>query len=1202
MTNLRLPAHLELMCSPADVLDVFSLGLCGVPDNVVGQVQARADELVADPRAAWFVPRKPIEGWKADAPGVVMEAQSAWLFLAGGAGGIRAGGRRSLHHTVFARFLSPGSASSRDVNGWDTQGAYYRPPGYWLLESGNWADSGGDAGQVRRDAVELARKAVLVFEPISVLRPRLDALVFLYDTHLAGGLAGADLTGTQASLASAWAADAPDDVVAALPELAGPIGYLQWIWQGLTAAHDRLAEHIPGTADLEQVVCRLLVQAKADAVPAELAVATEPDLYSDLCGRLAMEAGGYSADAFTSGTLAWLSRGLVADQADACRLWLDMALRFVAAVRGLPDNPEYPLPCALPVGGFLRAVRDLSRPRLVANALATGLRSQGGAAAQAAEPAAPAGTAAAGTGQPRPADPLDRIVGQPELTRILREAIAETSRPVRVHVYGPPGTYKETTVDVIEQALERRGLTREPVWVTPADIRPLDEAAAQTLIRNRAAQCDAQRLLVLSGLGEMLAGRPGLAAVLVSVLESQPALQVVGISNLPGSGDLTGIPLDLDLGGWFQVARTADYDRDALQELFIRAIAQRGAQADEEVTRAATDLAVAAQATPPGRRNRLLVEYLADLAVVRARSRPHDGLATLENGDLPTVAELDEDEDPLWEVSALIGLEPAKDAIAGLVTAWRAEQLRRSAGAVAAATARNMVFAGPPGAGKSQMAATVARVLRRMGVLSRGHLVEATRTDLVGEYPSDSVALVAAVIRRARGGVLLLDDACTLAKTAPRDREALQRIEDALEDRDGDLVVIAAGPAPEITDWVKDMGWTDRFCSVVPFPGYSAAELVAIFTAAASERGFSLAAGAEERARDALARISPAGGNARLAGLLLEQTITAQARRILGAGRRASYREALQIIPDDIPPAASLSGAADGPADPLASLDALVGLGEVKARVRRLVAEAKAETMRRTAGMTIVSPTRHMVFTGNPGTAKTTVARLLAAVYRQLGLLSSGHLVEVSRADLVGEYLGQTAPLVRQAVEAAKGGVLFIDEAYSLAEPGYARGDPYGQEAIATLIKLMEDNRSDLVVIAAGYPGPMRSFLDSNPGTASRFPTIIEFGDYTDDELLAIFELAARQDGFELAAGVDAKVRAVLAATVRGHDFGNGRAARSILEEAVSCQAERLTGRASDDGPPSAEEVRTLTPEDIRTPARPKPTTAFGFRAARTDR
>lgn len=615
---------------------------------------------------------------------------------------------------------------------------------------------------------------------------------------------------------------------------------------------------------------------------------------------------------------------------------------------------------------------------------------------------------------------------------------------------------------------------------------------------------------------------------------------------------------------------------------------------------AATDLAVAAQDTAPGRRNRFLVEYLADLAVASARGRgSHDGTVEVEPGDLPSLDDLDDDDDPMREVRALIGLTEAKRAVAGLVAVMRAEQVRRDAGATVRTAVRNMVFAGPSGSGKTRTAEATGRLLHRMGLLSRGHMTEATRGALVGEFTSDSVALVSALLKRAAGGILVIDDAHTLSKATARDREALQRLEDAL-DSTADLAVVVAGPDPEITAWVKDMGWSDRFPAVVPFPGYSAAELAAIFTAAASVRGLSLAAGAEERARDELAKLARGTGNARLAGLLLDQAVNAQAQRILGAGGRASYREALQIIPDDIPPAAGIPGASDGPADPLADLDALIGLREVKARVRRLASEAKAEAMRRTAGMTIASPTRHMVFTGNPGTAKTTVARLLAATYRQLGLLSSGHLVEVSRSDLVGQYLGQTAPLVRQAVDKAKGGVLFIDEAYSLAEPGYARGDAYGQEAITTLIKLMEDNRGDLVVIAAGYPDRMRSFLGSNPGAASRFPAVINFPDYTDDELLQIFEQAARKDGFQLAAGVDEKVRATLAAMPRGRDFGNGRTARTILEEAISCQAERLMSNTTDDDQPSAEQVRTLTPSDIRTQPKPKPKAAFGFHAAAT--
>ena len=1188
MTSLRLPPHLELMCSDDLVLDVFSVGPCQVPDRIVSEVVGRLEDLAGDPRSARFMPKEPLKGWRPGVSGVVVEAHAAWLFLAGGAGGIRAGSRAELYADVFAPWLSNPGTPSRRPDGWATQAGAYRPPADWLAESDFWVDGSEDPAGLRRDAVELGREAARVFEPIAVLRPRLDALTAFYDAHLNGGLTPADLTGAPDSLRQAWAEGAADEVVAALPELAGPVGYLCWAWHGFEAAHQQLAAAVPGTAELAEVACDLLIQAEASAVPAELAVAVDTGVYDELTGRLPGKVGGYSAKAWSASTRGWLSRGLMAGQADACRMWLDMAMRLIAAIRGLPGEAAYPLPANLPVGGFLRSVRDLSRPRLVLSAPGQGLRQSAPAVATLPE------VGQLGGSQSQPAGPLDLIIGQPELARVLREAIADTSQPVRVHLIGPAGTYKATSASIIERALEVRGLTREPAWVTSSDIAGFDEAGAEALIRATAPVCAGDGLLVLSGLSAMLATLPGLTASLASVLDGKPELHVVAISD----GDWAVPGVSPGLQGVFRVAVTSDYGPEALRELLSRAIAQRGACAAAPVIQAAVNLASTAQETPSGPRNRFLVEYLADLAVAHARGQaPHDGAVEVYDGDLPAIADLDDDSDPMQEMGALIGLASAKQVIADLVAVLRAEQLRRDAGVTVRAAVPSMVFAGPAGSGKTLMAQVTGRLLHRLGLLSRGHLAEATRADLVGEFTSDSVPLVAAQLQRAAGGILFIDDAHTLSKAVARDREALQRLEDALGGT-ADLMVVAAGPDPDITEWIKDNGWSDRFPVVVPFPGYTDAELAAIFTAAASERGLVIAPSAAERARDVLARMAQGNGNARLASLLLERTITVQARRILGAGQRASYREAVEIIADDIAAVAGILHAGDSPSDPVTDLEALIGLVEVKARVRRLAAEAKAEAMRRTVGMPIASPTRHLVFTGNPGTAKTTVARLLAAIYRQLGLLSSGHLVEVSRADLVGEYLGQTAPLVRQAVDKARGGVLFIDEAYSLAESGYARGDAYGQEAIATLIKLMEDHRSDLVVIAAGYPGPMRSFLASNPGTASRFPTVIDFPDYTDDELLQIFKLAARQDGFELAEGMDAKVRTALALIPRGRDFGNGRAARSILEEVISCQAERLTSQVT---PPSAVEVRTLTPADVRMPANPKAKAVFGFQAARTE-
>ncbi|MEV4400135.1 right-handed parallel beta-helix repeat-containing protein [Nonomuraea sp. NPDC049607] len=535
------------------------------------------------------------------------------------------------------------------------------------------------------------------------------------------------------------------------------------------------------------------------------------------------------------------------------------------------------------------------------------------------------------------------------------------------------------------------------------------------------------------------------------------------------------------------------------------------------------------------------------------------------------------------KLEALIGLEQAKAQVRRLADRLRLDMRRRQAGRPVRSAQQHLVFVGPPGTGKTTVAQLWGRIAAELGALKSGHLVEAKRADLVGEHIGETAPRTRKTFERALGGVLFIDEAYTLVpEDSGRDfgGEAIGELLTLMEAHRDEVIMIVAGYPAEMERFLdSNPGLRDRFSRTISFPHYSPAELVEITAKLARDEGYELS----QETLPLLAShfqqqlVGPTFSNGRAARNLLEKMADNLAARAAAGGADLDT-----LLPEDLPAEVRGGGRRRDEAalaEALAQLDAMIGLSEVKSEVKRLVMRMENTRRRAEAGLPTTVPVRHLVFTGPPGTGKTTVAGLYGRILAALGVLPQGQVTVVTRADLIAPYVGKTAPLTRQAFKRAVGGVLFIDEAYSLM-PQSATQNDFGPEALSTLLTLMEEHRDDTVLIVAGYPQEMEHFLDANPGLRHRFGATVPFTSYDDEEMVEIVRRKAEAEGYRCAPEALERLLEAYRQYPRTDSFGNARHAEKTLERMIDRQAERLSETLA----PDRDALTLFTGDDVPDP------------------
>ena len=551
-------------------------------------------------------------------------------------------------------------------------------------------------------------------------------------------------------------------------------------------------------------------------------------------------------------------------------------------------------------------------------------------------------------------------------------------------------------------------------------------------------------------------------------------------------------------------------------------------------------------------------------------------------------------DDVMKELDGFVGMKSVKDAIRRIAQEIAVQkQLIKMGEAQEGLTKYNFILTGNPGTGKTTVARIFGKIFKALGVTSTDKVTEKVPKDIIGMYVNESDKNMDKAINEAMGGVLFLDEAYDLEpmdeagrSTSSEGKKAVQALMTRMENEAGKFVVVCAGyPKQMATFMNSNPGLKRRFSHTIHIDDYTAEELLEIYERAAKAKkyNFTLADDtvrmkALNMFRNMVAMKDDKFGNAGEAMKMVAETKTNINNRVASVPYDQWTPEILQTAytayADDIPYVEPEKVSID---ECLQELNQLIGLGGVKASLTKLahtinneIESARVENRRPEI------PLGHYLFLGNPGTGKTTVARLMGKILYSMGALPSPNVVEVGKANLVGRYVGDTEAITSHMIDSAMGGILFIDEAYQLAS------DQFGRSALETLVARLENDRGKFVCIAAGYSFEMQQFLAENSGFESRFPkqNRIVFDDYSPQELFDIFMIHARKGGYTLDPMAENAVRGKLTMmyNTRGRTFGNGREARNLFDEVKSNLAARL---AEEGGAPTAEERKTIKMEDV---------------------